>query len=222
MTYSIQKTNFYKNPFIGLYLRTNGRHTFMAKNAPAKLRSQAQETLKTEPVEIYVNQSPLVGLFCVANDRGAVLTANAEREEKNTLKKLGYDVHVLKSSLAPGNVLLCNNHVGLASPQLPAAELKTVGETLGIPMHSLHLSGMHTIGAVNVVTDTGIFAYNDVTDVEFKHMEKLFNLHGTNGTTNNGVPFNSFGVVANNHGALVGDLTSGFEIQRIYESLSGE
>lgn len=222
MTYSIQKTNFYKNPFIGLYLRTNDKHTFMAKNAPAKLRTQARETLRTEPVELYVNQSPLVGLFCVVNARGAVLAANAEKEERNALKKLGYDVYVMKSSLAPGNVLLCNNAVGMASPQLPSAELKGIAETLGIQMHALHLSGMHTIGATNVVTDKGIFAYNDVTDVEFKQMEKLFNLHGTNGTTNTGVPFNSFGVVANNHGALLGDLTSGFELQRVYEALSGE
>lgn len=222
MTFSILKTNFYKNPFIGLYMRTNGRHTFLARNAPAKLRTQAQEALRTETVDFYVNQSPLVGLFCVMNDRGAILAAGAEREERNILKKHGYDVHVLKSSVAPGNVLLFNNHVGLATPQLPAAELKSVGETLGIPMHQLPLSGMHTIGATNVVTDKGIFAYNDVTDVEFKQMEKLFNLHGTNGTSNSGVPFNSFGVVANTHGALVGDLTSGFETQRIYEALSGE
>ncbi|MBI2445256.1 translation initiation factor IF-6 [Candidatus Micrarchaeota archaeon] len=222
MTYSILKTNFYKNPFIGLYLRTNDRHTFMAKNAPARIRAQAQDALKTELVEFYVNQSPLIGLFCVMNNHGAILAANSEREEKNLLKKHGYDVHVLKTSLTPGNVLLFNNKIGLASPQLPPAELKPIGETLGIPMHQLHLSGMHTIGATNVVTDKGIFAYNDVTEVEFKQMEKLFGIHGTNGTSNNGVPFNSFGVVANNHGALAGDLTSGFEMQRIYEALSGE
>ncbi len=138
------------------------------------------------------------------------------------MKKAGYNVYALKSSLAPGNVLLVNNKVGLASTEVPPAELKAIGECLDITVHQHALSGMHTLGAMNVLTDKGLFAYNDVTDVEFKFMEKLFDVRGTNGTTNNGVPFNAFGVVANSKGALVGDLTSGFETQRVYEALNGE
>ncbi len=222
MTFQIQKANFYKNPFIGLYLRTNDRHTLMARNAPAKLKTQAESALRTAPIELYINQSPLVGLFCVLNNHGVVFAAGSEAEEKAVLKKHGYNIYTLKSSLAPGNVLLCNNRVGLISTELPPAELKPIAECLGIELHQQHLSGMHTIGATNVLTDKGLFAYNDVTDVEFKHMEKLFHVRGTNGTSNNGVPFNGFGVVANTGGALVGDLTSGFEIQRIYEALNGE
>ncbi len=222
MTYSIQKAHFYKNPFIGLYMRTNDRHTFLAKNAPEKLHAQVKSALKTEAVELFVNQSPLVGLFCILNNHGAVFAAGSEAQEKTIVKKLGYNVYTLKSSYAPGNVFLFNNHVGLATPEVPAAELKAISDCFGIEMHQQHLSGMHTLGATNVVTDKGLFAYNDVTDVEFKHMEKLFGVRGTNGTTNGGVPFNAFGTVANNHGALVGELTSGFETQRVYEALSGE
>ena len=222
MTFSIQKASFHKNPFIGLYLKTNDRHTLICKNAPAKLKSQSADVLRTEPLELYINQSPLLGLFCAMNNRGIILAAGSEREEKNFLKKNGYEVYVMKSSLTPGNVLLVNNHAGLASPQLPPAELKPIAECLGITMHQQPISGMHTLGATNVLTDLGLFAYNEITDVEFKHLEKLFGVHGANGTTNNGVPFNAFGVVANRHGALVGDMTSGFETQRVYEALNGE
>lgn len=222
MTFQIQKTNFYKNPFIGLYLRTNDRHTLLPPNAPEKLRHQAHETLGTQAIELFINQSPLIGLFCVLNNHGAILAAGADPHEKSVLKKHGYNVYTLKSSYAPGNVLLFNNRVGMSTSQIPDAELKAIGECLGIEMFAETLSGMHTLGATNVVTDTGLFAYNDVTDVEFKHMQKRFGVGGVNGTTNGGVPFNAFGVTANARGALVGDLTSGFEIQRVFEALSGE
>lgn len=222
MTFSIQKASVHKNPFIGLYLRTNDRHTLVAKSAPAKIHAQAKDALKTETVELFINQSPLLGLFCVLNNHGAILAAGAEKEEKALLKKHGYNVYTLKCSLTPGNVMLANNHVGLASPELPQPELKPIADCLGIQMHQQPISGMHTLGAMNVLTDLGLFAYNEITDVEFKQLEKLFNVHGTNGTTNNGVPFNSFGVVANRHGALIGEMTSGFEVQRVYEALCGE
>ncbi len=223
MTYRIAKAGYYKNPFIGLYIRTNDRHTLMAKNAPEKIHSAVKNALGTETVELFINQSPLVGLFCVLNSNGCILAADAEKAEKSAIKKLGYNVHALKSSLTPGNSILVNDKSCLASPQLPRLEAKEVADCLGVEVFQHKLSGISTIGATNVATNNGLLAYNDVTDVEFKHMLKIMQVPGgSNGTTNNGVVYNSFGLVANSRGALVGELTTGFETQRVYEALSGE
>ncbi|MBI4360862.1 translation initiation factor IF-6 [Candidatus Micrarchaeota archaeon] len=221
MTFRITKTHYHKNPFIGLFLKANDQHVLVPKSAPAKIRELAEETLGVKAIDLFIKQSPLIGLFCVLNQTGCVLAADAENEEKKLLKNAGYRIHTLKSGLAPGNVLLANNHACFASPKIPKKEAASIADVLGVEVIQQPLSGMVTLGAINVVTDQGLFAYNEVTEVEFRQMEKTFHVRGLNGTANSGTPFNALGVVANKAGALVGDLTTGVETQRIFEALSG-
>src|SRR3989338_3339070 len=129
--FSIKKSHYYKNPFVGLFLKTNDRHTLIPKKAPATLVSGVS-SLQTDAVELLINQSPLLGLFSVLNSTGCILHQEAENEEKRILKKLGYNVYVMKNSLAPGNMLLANDHACYLSPQVPKKELAAIGECLGV------------------------------------------------------------------------------------------
>lgn len=219
--FSIAKAHYYKNPFIGLFMRTNDRHTLLPRRAPAPILASV-ETLSTEPVELFINQSPLLGLFCVMNSAGCLLYADAEETEKKVLRKLGYNVYTFKNSLAPGNVVLANDKAVFCSGEVPIRELKSIGDALGVEAFQSPLSGMHTPGSLNVVTNAGLFAYNEITEVDFQLFQMRFGVLGQNGTCNTGTIYNSLGVVANRHGALVGETTTGFEIQRIYEGLGGE
>lgn len=221
MTLAITKTHYHKNPFIGLFLKANDRHVLLPKSAPERIRRQAEETLGVSAIPLFIKQSPFIGLFCALNQIGCVLAADAENQEKKILKDAGYNVHVLKSGLAPGNTILANSHACFASPKIPKKDATAIADALGVEVIQQPLSGMTTIGATNVVTDQGLFAYNEVTEVEFRHMEKTFHVKGLNGTANSGTPFNALGIIANKTGALVGDLTTGVETQRIFEALSG-
>ncbi|MEW5955684.1 MAG: translation initiation factor 6, partial [Candidatus Micrarchaeota archaeon] len=82
------------------------------------------------------------------------------------------------------------------------------------------IAGFGMVGSLNVVTNKGLFACNEASDEELKELEKIFGVPAGKGTANLGSPCNGLCMAANSHGAAVGELTTGFEVQRIYEALS--
>ncbi len=221
MEFKVIKTSLNKNPFIGIYLKTNDAYTLAPKRLPEKLAHAASEALGTQLIELFVNQSPLIGLLTCLNQNGAILAQQSTGEEKKILKNLGLNVYVLKTPHAPGNVLLANNKAVLASPLLPKHELKHVSDCLGVESFQQAIMGINTVGATSVVTDNGVLAYNESSEAELKYLKKIFGVANAEVSSSNlGMPFNAYGIVANTKGALIGEITTGFETQKIYSALS--
>jgi len=215
----IEKTNFYRNPFIGLFLKTNNSITLLPDGTPHKLLQLAESTLETKPVHLLIDQSSLVGIFTALNDNGCVLPEFAEKKETDLLKKQGLNVLLLRN-YAPGNNILCNNKACLVNSEIDHDEAKKIGDCLGVEVFR-QKTGANTVGAANVVTDKGLLAFNETSEIELKYLEKSFGSKGIVGTTNLGSQYNGISLVANNKGALVGESTTGVEMQRIYEALNG-
>ncbi len=217
----IAKTSLNKNPFIGLFVRASDELLILPPAFPEKLRTIALETLGTQRVvETTLCNSNLVGLFCVLNKTGAVISPFCDDKEEATLRKAGLNVTRAPDAFAAvGNDILCNDRTAFVHARMPRPDAQRIGDALGVEVHQQHFSCGGTIGAANVVTNAGLLAHNELTDVEIKRLEGAFGVHGDRGTTNLGNPFNALSVVANARGALVGELTSGFELQRVYQSL---
>lgn len=215
----IEKTSFYNNPFVGLFLKTNNTITLIPKNAPDKLERQVESVLRTKTLRLYVDQSPLLGIFAAMNDNGCVLQDSAEKHEQTAIKKEGLNVCLLKN-YSPGNNVLANNKACLLNHEIPQHEANKIGDCLGVEVVRQKV-GVKTVGAANVVTDKGLLAHNETSEVELKYLEKTFSVEGLVGTSNFGQAYNGFGMTANNKGALAGVATTGIEIQRIFEALGG-
>jgi translation initiation factor 6 len=76
-------------------------------------------------------------------------------------------------------------------------------------------------GSLLVVTDNGGVIHPDVDDNELSMLEDYFKVGIERATVNAGIPFIKSGLIANNHGALVGGKTTGPEILRIKRGLGG-
>jgi translation initiation factor 6 len=215
----IEKTGVQNNPFAGLFFKTSNEITLCPKNTPSKNLSQIERVLQTKPLEIFVDQSPLLGIFSCINDTGVVISQLSDRETIALLKKEGLNVFLLKRHV-PGTNLLCNNKACLVNPDISEAEAKKIGDCFGVEVIRQNV-GVKTVGTANAVTDKGLLAYNEMSDVELKFLEKVLKVRGLAGTTNFGSPFNGLAVVANNKGALVGESTTGVEMQRLFEALEG-
>lgn len=215
----IERTSFYRNPFAGLFLKTSSKLTLLPKNAPDKLSQQVERVLHTKVVRLFISQSSLLGIFSALNDNGCVIPDFSEKQDELFLKKEGLNVCLLKN-YSPGNNILCNNKAALVNPDVPQAEAKKIGDCLGVEVFR-QKTGAKTVGAANVVTDRGLLAYNETSDVELKYLEKIFGVKGLAGTSNFGSAFNGFGIIANAKGALMGESTTGVEAQRIFEALGG-
>jgi len=213
----------HKNPFVGLFFKANDNIVLVPKSLPEKFAETIQNTLGTTPVKLSVSQSDLLGIFVAMNSNGCVVPSFIEDEELAALRKTGLNVAIIDSHQACGNSVLCNDHAAVLHPTVSRVEAKKISDALGVEAlaHDL-LSKISTVGAVNVVTNKGLLAYNEMPELELKKLERLFKVKGNVGTCNMGVPFVGMGVVANSKGALVGHATSGFEISRIYEALFGD
>ena len=213
----------HKNPFVGLFFKANDDLVLVPKVLGGKLAETVHNTLSATPVCLSVSQSDLLGLFVAMNSNGCVVPSFIEDDELAILRKTGLNVATIDSHQACGNCILCNDTAAILHPTIAKAEAKKISDALGVEAlaHDL-LSKISTVGAVNVVTNTGLLAYNEMPQVELKKLERIFKVRGNVGTCNMGVPFVGMGVVANSKGALVGHATSGFEVQRIYEALFGD
>jgi len=218
----LQKISFLKNPFIGLFLKCNDSHALVPRNLSHKYVSTIEEALQVSATPLLVNQSDLIGIFCAMNSNGVVMPSFAEKQDVSIVKKLGLNVCLVDELQAIGNNILVNDKACLLNPHYPAHTAKKIADCLGVETSQEHLlSKIPTVGSISVVTNRGLLAYNETPEIELKKLSKFFGVPGDVGSCNMGTPFNAMGVVANSKGGLVGELSSGFETQRIYEALFG-
>jgi translation initiation factor 6 len=70
-----------------------------------------------------------------------------------------------------------------------------------------------------VVTNKGCLCHPKIDEEELQQLESLFHVKAMIGTVNHGFPMIGSGLVANDHGALIGKMTTGIEMGRIDEAL---
>ncbi|MBI5224235.1 translation initiation factor IF-6 [Candidatus Micrarchaeota archaeon] len=217
----IKKLSFYKNPFIGLFIKSSEKLTLIPKNIHEKNIPQIEDALQAKVIPMFICQSPTLGIFCALNSNGIVVSALAEKHELKPLKDEGLNICYLDERFSPGNNILTNDNAALVNPSIPKVEIKRIADCLGVEVSNHPIANLQTVGSTNIATNSGLLANNDISDVELKMLERIFKVRGLKGTVNLGSLANSYGVVANTKGAIVGEATSGSEMQRIYESLFG-
>ncbi|OIO22820.1 hypothetical protein AUJ65_05360 [Candidatus Micrarchaeota archaeon CG1_02_51_15] len=218
---SVARLSLQKNPFIGLFLRASERLVLCSKHAPQNFVETVSKALEVKAVRLFVDQSPLVGLLAVMNSNGVILPDFAEAEEIRLLKKEGLNVSRL-ACFAPGNNILANDRAALVSPLVPRKNVRTIADCLGVEVFQHTIAGINTVGSSNVVTNKGVFACNDASETDLKFLRKVFKAQIGKGTANLGSSCSGLCMAANSKGAAVGSLTTGFELQRIYDAFEYE
>jgi translation initiation factor 6 len=203
-----------------LFLNTNNEITLAPPGLPKKNAEQVREVLGTRIVHLLIDQSPLVGILTAMNSKGVILPCYSEKNALAALKKEGLNAIALREPFAPGNLIACNDKCALASPLIHRDEAKRISDALGVEVHQQALAGSSVVGATCVATNNGVLAFNEASEIELKFLSKIFGCKAIGGTTNFGSVCNALGVVANERGALAGEATTGFEIQRVFEALN--
>ncbi|MFH1107200.1 MAG: translation initiation factor IF-6 [Candidatus Micrarchaeota archaeon] len=214
----IEKTSFRKNPFIGLFCRASDKLILLPKTAPGKFAERAEEALGVRGLRLFVNQSELIGLFTCMNSSGVIVPGFAEDEEVRLLKKAGLNVYRTSETHVPGNNMAANDKAVLLNPAIEKPEARRIADCLGVESFS-HPFRLPTVGSVTIATNKGVLSYNESSETELKMIERIFGVPAGIGTANLGSAFISLCIIANARGALVGELSSGFEVQRLFEAL---
>ena len=223
MSFEITQISVFGNPNIGIYIFANDDFAIVPPGLKEDTLKKIESTLKARIIEAKVADSALLGLFINGNNHALVVPSLIKDYELRRLKEeVDIPIKVIYSKLtAMGNVILCNDKFALLHPDMKRW-LEEISKTLGVPAETGTIANVPTVGSVAVINDKGGVVHPDATDEELDKLEKKFQVPLDVGTVNYGVPYVKTGLVANNKGAVVGDLTTGVEMARIAKALSGE
>ena len=213
----IYKYDVYRGPNIGVYISVNDDFVFLPMGFAETKAEKLAEYLNVKPLYTSVANTRLLGALMVGNNNGILLPTTAYAEEYDFLKKeTGLNVGVLDSKYtALGNVMCVNDKGAIASPWLSKDDVQTIEQTLGIEVVQKRVAGMNQVGAVMVANNSGAVIHPEADEEDMKMFANTLGVKIEHATINNGIPYVKSGVLANNHGVVVGTLTTGPEIMML-------
>lgn len=159
----------------------------------------------------------IIGAMMVMNSNGILVPATALDEEIQMLRQAtGLSVERLKTKFtAIGNLISSNDRGAIISPLFENEMLKHVQDVLGVPTSSMTVGGYIQIGSAIVATNLGAAVHPKATDEEIKNISDILKVPVEPVTVNGGIPFLSYGMLANSKSVIVGSPTSGPELVMI-------
>jgi translation initiation factor 6 len=219
---SIDRVRVLGSPHIGTYMVVTDNLALIPKGADGDLRRKIAEVLSVNDIiETSIAGTALIGIFTVASGKKVVVPDIIKDEELEELRSLGLSVDVVETSNfnALGNVVLHNSRAAVFHPELDRDVATRIAETLNLGAYiQTPIAGIPTVGSAAAVTDRGGLLHPNASDEELRRLSEFFGVELDVGTVNFGIGFIKSGLVANNYGVLVGELTTGPEIVRIMKA----
>jgi len=219
----IERAKLEGSPGLGIFARVVGRAAFVPTGTAKRFRSRLEEVLSAKAVEVSLYGSRLIGVFMAGNGEAVLLPSIVNPAEVEAVEESDLPTHVLDVRLtALGNVILANSYGAVVHPEFRDSELEQISRALGTPVRRGTIGGVGVVGSLAIATDRGVLASPDLTDEEARVIEDVLGVRVLRGTVNDGVRYVRTGMLANDHGALVGYPTTPLEIDVIAEALGLE
>lgn len=216
---SVLKASNFGNPHLGLFARASEKFVAADISSSPKLIS-ALSNLRVPVLQATFGGSGLAGIFLAMNSNGAVLPPNSSKDEMAVFKKQGMNAISISGPFsAAGNNIAANDFGAIANPEMTAKEAKRISDCLGVEVVQKGVAGYLTSGSCVLATNKGFAAHNRASEEELKELQSILRVPGQNCTVNTGVAFVSLGTVANSHGAVLGEASTGFEVGRVAQAL---
>ena len=220
---SIDRARVLGSPHIGTYVVVTDNIALVPKGAEEELKRKIRDVLSvSDIVETTIAGTSLIGIFAVAHGKLVLVPDIVREEEVEGLRGLGLRVEILETSNfnALGNVILHNSRALLAHPELDKDLVARIASFFGLSTYARGaIANIPTVGSAAVVTDRGGLVHPASTSEDLRGLGELFGVEFDTGTVNFGIGFIRSGLIANNYGVLVGELTTGPEIVRVTKAL---
>ena len=131
-------------------------------------------------------------------------------------KETDLEVGVLDTKFnALGNVICVNDKGAIVSPWLSKEDCQTISDVLGVETVQKRIAGFNQVGSVMVSNDSGAVIHPEANEEDMKMFANVLGVKIEHSSINNGIPYVSSGILANNHSIVVGSLTTGPEIMML-------
>jgi translation initiation factor 6 len=216
----ILKMDFYGNPNIGLYGYCNNNYCLLGSEVTEQDAEEVEKVLGVPVHQLTICGTSLLGVFLAGNSNMLLVPEIAFDYELKELDRLKIKHKVIKSNLtALGNNILCNDYGCLANPEFKNDEVKAISNALGVPVKQGRIAGIETVGSIAVVNSTAVAIHRDISDKEAAIVEHTLGVNCVHSTVNMGSPHIRSGVLCNDNGFAIGNLSSGPEINNIEQEL---
>ncbi len=217
------KYNIKGSGYVGAFATANDSVTLVGIGAKENVKHVLSSTLKTRVFEVSVSGTDLVGVFARANSNGILLPRMIEDYELSRIKELGIDIRIgtISGGLnAVGNNIIANDRIAIANPDYDHRALVEIRDVLGVEVVRHEIGGFKTVGANNILTNSGFIVNNRTTDEQKEALEQLVGLESVRTTVNTGSLYVGLSSIANSSGVVVGDETTGYELARVMDGLN--
>ncbi len=216
----LYKTNVQGNPNVGLYGFCTDEYCLVAPEFTQEQISKIQEVLRVPVYQIKIARTSLIGALVTGNKNILLVPGITDTPELLHLKQLGIPHKVIQTKVtALGNAILCNENGALVSREYSADTKKIIRQALQVTLHPGEIGTTEVPGSCVIHNKHAAVIHAFATAEQIKEVEALLGIKCTKGTVNFGSPYVRSGVLANANGMVIGDSSTGIEIENIYEVL---
>ncbi|MWG34371.1 translation initiation factor IF-6 [Halomarina oriensis] len=207
--------------YVGVFACATDDLLLVRPDADEDLVDSFAEELEVTPVPTTIGGSSTVGALAVGNENALLVSSRIEDYERERIEDAtDVPVETLPGRInAAGNVVLANDYGAYVHPDLSREAVMTVKDALGVPVERGEVATVRTVGTAAVATDDGVLCHPKAADGELDYLEELLDVPADIGTINYGAPLVGSGLVANTHGYVCGQETTGPELGRIEAAL---
>ncbi|MDP2665952.1 MAG: translation initiation factor IF-6 [Candidatus Diapherotrites archaeon] len=217
---TIKAINLRGSPYLGIFCSTTDEIALIPEFVEQKESKRIAETLGVETLPTRLADSPLIGVLSRGYGKKFTLANCTQEEEVDALRAMGIDTLVLRDTSAVGNLVHVNRHAGLISHLIPEKDRVAIEAFFGKVLHRSTIAKSDLAGACLVGNERGYLVHPKAEAAEMQKIEDWLKIPGMRTTANYGDPFIGNSILANKHGIMVGELTSGPELARIDEGLN--
>jgi translation initiation factor 6 len=207
--------------YVGVFARATDDCLLVRPDIEESLLEDFEAELGVEAVPTTVAGSGTVGALAVGNGNGLLLSERVTDRERDRIEE-ATDLPVVELPgriNAAGNVVLANDRGAFVHPDLSRTAIGAVEEALEVPVERGMIADVRTVGTAAAVTDQGVLCHPKTTDEKLDFFEELFGVYADIGTINYGGALVGSGLIANSHGYVAGQETTGPELGRIEDTL---
>jgi translation initiation factor 6 len=207
--------SFGGDPNIGVFSRVFEDIAVIPPEAPEGFGDQLRELLDVEILVTSIQGSYIIGSLLAGNSHAVVVSGLATDEEVSRLKEYREVMRLSDTMNAAGNVILANDRFCAVHPDMPSYIADEIRSYLRVPVQTLTLAGIKTVGMAGVATNRGVIVHPRAARQELARLEEMSGLPVGVGSINMGSGLIGAGLVANSKGYAAGVQTSGFELGRV-------
>ncbi|KAL7677638.1 hypothetical protein ACOME3_003896 [Neoechinorhynchus agilis] len=161
----------------------------------------------------------IVGRLTVGNRHGLLVPNTTTDQEIQFLRNALPDnvkiQRVEERLSALGNVIVSNDHVALAHPELDKETEEILGDTLNVEVFRNVIAGNALVGTYSVITNRGGLVHPRTTKPQLEELASLLQVPLLPGTVNRGSDLLAAGLACNDWTGICGMNTSAHELDVI-------